>query len=84
MKNTMIISQNKKIAMNYNNIFALGMEERYYEGKLKEWRIVAKSVGTGHLTTLGFYSSEHRCFQVLEEITDKIVREVAHIEMPER
>ena len=84
MKNTMIISQNKKIAMNYNNIFALGMEERYYEGKLKEWRIVAKSVGTGHLTTLGFYSSEYRCVEVFNEITDKIIRGVGRIEMPER
>lgn len=84
MRNIIIISQDKKIAMNYNNIFALGMEERYYEGKLKEWRIAAKNVGTGHLTTLGFYPSEYRCMEVFNTITDKIIRGVERIEMPER
>lgn len=84
MNNIMIISQNKKIAMNYNNIFALGIEECYYEGKLKEWRIVAKSVGISHLTTLGFYSSEYQCVEVFNTITDKIIRGVGRIEMPER
>lgn len=84
MKSTVIISQDKKTAINYNNIFALGMEERYYEGKLKEWRIAAKNVGTGHLTTLGFYSSEYRCSEVLNAIINDIIREVGRIEMPER
>jgi hypothetical protein len=84
MKNIVIISQDKKIAINYNNIFALGIEKRYYEGKLKDWRIAAKNVGTGHLTTLGFYASEDRCVEVFNAITDKIVRDAGRIEMPER
>lgn len=82
MKNIVIISQNKKIAMNYNNIFALGIEECYYEGKIKEWRIVAKSVGTSHLTTLGFYPSEYRCVEVFNAITDEIIHGIERIEMP--
>ena len=84
MKNIIIISQDKKMAMNYNNIFALGMEERYYEGKLNEWRIAAKNVGTGHLTTLGVYSSEDRCIEVFNTITNKIILGAERIVMPER
>ena len=84
MNNIVIISQDKKRAINYNNIFALEIEACYYKGKLKEWRAAAKNVGTGSLTVLGFYSSEYRCVEVFNEITDKIIRGVGRIEMPER
>ncbi len=84
MNNIMIISQNKKTAINYNNIFALEIRESYYKGTLTGYEIAAKNVGTGFFTALGSYSWEYRCVEVFNEITDKIIRGVGCIEMPER
>lgn len=80
MRNTVIISQNKEKVMNYNNISCLYVKEPYTDSG--EWQIMAVDNGD-HVFSLGSYP-RGKCFQVLEEITDKIVREVVRIEMPER
>lgn len=84
MKNIIIKTQNKKQIFNYNNIAALGIEECYYKGELKEWRIAAKLVGANHIFTLGSYPSEYACADALNRITDEIVNGAAYIEVPER
>lgn len=84
MKNIVIKSQNKKQVFNYNNIVALGIEECYYKGELKEWCIKAKTLGGSHLFTLGSYSSEYICADALNRITDEIIKGVEYIEVPER
>lgn len=84
MKNIIIKTQNKKQVFNYNNIAALGIEECYYKGELKEWRIVAKIIGANHIFTLGWYPSEDVCADALNRITDEIVNGAAYIEVPER
>lgn len=84
MKNIIIKSQNKKQVFNYNNIAVLGIEECYYKGELKEWRIAAKTLGGSHLFTLGSYPSEYACAEALNRITDEIVHGAAYIEVPER
>ena len=80
MKNIVIISQDREKVMNYNNISCLYAKEPYTD--LGQWQIVATDNGD-HVFSLGSYPRA-RCFQILIEITDKIVREVARIEMPER
>jgi hypothetical protein len=84
MKNILIKSQDKKKVFNYNNIAVLGIEDYYYKGELKEWRIAAKTIGDSHLFTLGSYSSEYTCANALKHITNKISNGVEYIEVPER
>ena len=84
MQNIIIKSQDKRRVFNYNNITVLGLEEYYYKSELKEWRIAAKTIGDSHLFTLGSYPSEYACANVLNQITDKIIRGAAYIEVPER
>jgi hypothetical protein len=84
MKNIIIVTQDKKIRLNYNNIVCLGIEESYYKGELKEWCIKASTIGGSHLFTLGSYSSEYICADVLNRITDEIIKGVEYIEVPER
>ena len=80
MNNIIIISQDKEKVMNYKNISCLYVKEPYTD--TGEWKIVAVDNGD-HVFSLGSYP-RGRCFQILEEITDKIIREVNRIEMPER
>lgn len=84
MKNIIIKSQDKRKVFNYNNIVVLGIEEDYYKGELKEWRIAAKTIGNSHLFTLGSYSSEYTCANALTYIINKISNGVEYIEVPER
>lgn len=84
MKNIMIKSQDKRKVFNYNNITVLGIEEYYYKGELKEWRIAVKTIGESHVFTLGSYPSEYTCAGVLQYITEKIMNGVEYIEVPER
>jgi REP element-mobilizing transposase RayT len=84
MTNIIIKTQNRKQVFNYNNIAALGIEECYYKGELKEWRIAAKLVGANHIFTLGSYPSEYVCADALNRITDEIINGVEYIEVPER
>jgi hypothetical protein len=80
MNNIVIISQDKESVINYNNISCLYIKEPYTDSG--KWQLVATDNGN-HFFSLGSYS-RGKCFQVLEEITDKIIRDVVRIEMPER
>ena len=84
MKNIVIKSQDKKMVFNYNHITVLGIEECYYKGELKEWRIAAKTISGSHIFTLGSYPSEYACADALNQITDEIIKGAAYIEVPER